>query len=257
MRFALLSLLLCIPVAAQMPKIEGDYSGVVGPLHLKLHLKAGAGGAVDGTLDSVDQGATGLPCANFNLEHTTLSFEVPSVGGKWHGTVSDDGATLTGSWWQGAEIPLVFHRDASFDAAEKPSRVDGVWLGTLGGKLRVQVHVKSDRAGKEYCSMDSLDQGASDLPCENVQLESNHFSFAVPVVQGHWSGTLNDDGNQLTGTWSQLGHDLPLQLNRQTTALAPEKPKPPKFDDAIPPVSPAELKAVLDKDVAAALQNGS
>ena len=30
----------------------------------------------------------GLPCANFRLDEKSLSFAVPSVGGKWDGTVS-------------------------------------------------------------------------------------------------------------------------------------------------------------------------
>ena len=58
-----LTILVSIGAAvAQTPKLGGDYSGVLGPLHLKLHLKVGSG-AVEGTLDSVDQGANGLVVA--------------------------------------------------------------------------------------------------------------------------------------------------------------------------------------------------
>jgi len=112
---------------AQTPKLAGDYSAMLGPLHVKLHLKTDAGGAIEGTLDSPDQGAMGLPGANFHLDGQALSFDVPSVSGKWHGTVSADGATLDGSWSQGQEMPLVFRRDVPFEAAEKLSRVDGIW----------------------------------------------------------------------------------------------------------------------------------
>jgi CubicO group peptidase (beta-lactamase class C family) len=257
-----LSVLVCLgAAAAQTPKLGGDYSGMLGPLHLKLHLKVGASGALEGTLDSLDQGAMGLPCAKFHVDPKALSFEVPSVGGKWHGTISDDGALLKGSWSQGQEMPLAFRRDGSeapFVAAEKPSRVDGIWLGTLeagGAKLRIQVHVKSDRAGKEYCSLDSLDQGAAGLPCDNVQFKGNHFSFEVPSVKGHWMGTLAENGNELDGVWSQ-GQDLPLRLTRQPVALTTKTPEPPKYDAALAPVSISELKAVLDRDLAAALKSG-
>ena len=105
MTFRCLSVLLyTVAGMAQTPKLVGDYSGMLGPLHLKLHLKTPATGAIEGTLDSVDQGAMGLPGANFHLDGKALSFDVPSVGGKWHGTVSDDGATLTGSWSQGLSL---------------------------------------------------------------------------------------------------------------------------------------------------------
>ena len=245
--------------AAQPPNAGGDYVGMLGALHLKLHLKIEAGGAAKGTLDSVDQGAMGLPCANIRFGDKTLSFDVPSVGGTWHGTVSADGATLDGSWSQGEELPLVFRRDVPFAAAEKPSRVDGIWLGTLeagGAKLRIQVQVKSDRAGKEFCSMDSLDQGATGIPCDKVQFSGDHFSFEIPAVHGVWSGTLSADGNDLSGTWSQ-GKDLPLRLVRQTAAITVKPPAPPKFDAAMAPVPLGELKAVLDRDLAVSLKDGA
>lgn len=260
MTFRCLSVLLyTVAGMAQTPKLVGDYSGMLGPLHLKLHLKTPATGAIEGTLDSVDQGAMGLPGANFHLDGKALSFDVPSVGGKWHGAVSDDGATLTGSWSQGQEIPLVFNRDQPFAAAEKPSPVDGIWLGTLsagGANLRVQTQVKSDRAGKLYCSLNSLDQGAMDLACENVQLDGSRFSFEVPAVKGSWSGTLAESGNELAGTWTQ-GAPLPLRFTRQTSLAKPKAPEPPKFGEAMPPVPLADLKSVLDRDLAEALKDGA
>jgi D-alanyl-D-alanine-carboxypeptidase/D-alanyl-D-alanine-endopeptidase len=241
---------------AQTPKIVGDYSGMLGPLHGKLHVKVDASGTLQCTLDSLEQGAMGLACANVRLEGTALSFDIPVVGGKWHGTVSADGATLDGSWSQGAEQPLTFHRDEPFSAAEKPSRVDGIWLGTLGGALRVQIQVKSDRAGKEYCALDSLDQGAMGLPCDKVQFDGKAFSFAVPAVNGHWSGTLAENGNDLNGAWSQ-GQEIPLPFIRQTVALTAKPPAPPKFDAAMPAVPIGELKAVLDRDLAQVLKQGA
>src|SRR5271157_5774228 len=138
------------PVSAQQkPAIAGDYAGTLGPLHLKLHLKIDAAGAVAGTLDSTDQGAIGIPCADFHLEGQALSFTVPAVHGSWKGTVSADGVALSGAWDQGGPQPLNFVRD-TFVPADKPSQVDGIWLGalTVGGQsLRAQLHVKSDSMG--------------------------------------------------------------------------------------------------------------
>ncbi len=255
-----LALFVCVLAAgAQAPQVGGDYSGTLGPLHLKLHLKVTASGALEGSLDSVDQGAMGLPCANFRLGEKELSFDVPSVGGTWHGTVTTDGATLDGSWSQGQEMPLVFRRDEPFVPAEKPSRVDGIWLGTLeapGAKLRIQFQVKSDRSGKEYCSMDSLDQAATGIPCDKVESNGDHYSFDIPSINGRWSGTLSQDGNELDGTWSQ-GADFPLRLVRQTVAITLKAPPPPKYDTALAPVPVGELKAVLDHDLAQALKDGA
>jgi serine-type D-Ala-D-Ala carboxypeptidase/endopeptidase len=80
--------------AAQALELPGNYTGVLGPLHLQLHLQADADGALSGTLDSVDQQTNGLFCTNFHFNGKALAFDVPSVGGKWRGTVSDDGVRL-------------------------------------------------------------------------------------------------------------------------------------------------------------------
>jgi D-alanyl-D-alanine-carboxypeptidase/D-alanyl-D-alanine-endopeptidase len=262
--FALL--LFCIWVAA-MPyraraqaaaKIAGDYVGMLGPLHVKLHLKVDTAGGITGTLDSVDQGANGIPCADFHLAGEALSFTVPAVHGTWKGTVSGDGKTLTGTWDQGAPTPLAFTRD-TFVAAAKPSRVDGIWLGSLeagGATLRLQLHVKSDSAAQEYCSVDSLDQGSMGIGCAQAGLSGDEFSFDVPAVKGHYAGKLSTDGNTLAGTWSQGGNALPLTLARQAEAIAAKPVAPPKFDAAMAPVDADHLQAVLDRDFAGALKSG-
>lgn len=93
------------------PTIAGDYLGTLGPLHVKLHLKVDPSGLVTGTLDSPDQGANGIPCADFHLDGQVLSFTVPAVHGSWKGTVANDGASLSGTWDQGGPQLLNFARD--------------------------------------------------------------------------------------------------------------------------------------------------
>src|SRR5579871_6413838 len=81
--------------AQATPAIAGDYAGALGPLHVKLHLKVDTAGAITGALDSPNQGANGIPCADLHLDGQTLSFSVPAVHGSWKGTVSADAKTLT------------------------------------------------------------------------------------------------------------------------------------------------------------------
>src|SRR6267154_2079729 len=88
-----------LPFGAQAqtaPPISGEYTGTLGPLHLRLHLKTDASGTLSGTMDSPDQGANGLACEDFKLESKALSFSVPIVHGTWKGTISADAKTLTG-----------------------------------------------------------------------------------------------------------------------------------------------------------------
>jgi CubicO group peptidase (beta-lactamase class C family) len=253
----LISTFILAPSRAQeRPGVVGDYAGVLGGvLHVKLHIKIDAAGAITGTLDSTDQGALGIPCTDFKLDGQALTFSVPAVHGTWKGTVTADG--LPGTWDQGAPQSLNFVRD-TFVPAEKPSPVDGIWLGTLQAgpqSLRIQIHVKSDSTGHQFCSLDSLDQGAMGLQCDKVIFNAPNFSFEVPVVQGTFSGKLSGDSTALNGTWSQ-GSPMPLNLIRKLAALTAASVPPPTYDPAMPPVSLADLQSVLDKDLAEALKGG-
>src|ERR1035441_8633113 len=72
------------------------------------------------------------------------------------------------------------------------SPADGIWLGRLGAgpqALRLQLHLKVGAAGAGNCALDSLDQGAPGIPCNNEQVSGTAVSFDVPVVQGKFSGT--------------------------------------------------------------------
>ena len=86
--------------------------------------------------------------------------------------------------------------------------------------------------------MDSLDQGARDIPVETITVKGNTVRLEVKTVQGVYAGALNDAGNKMTGTWKQGGQSLPLTLERsQGTEVAsePEPLSPPSWRPASRP----------------------
>ncbi|MGH7293487.1 MAG: serine hydrolase domain-containing protein, partial [Polyangiaceae bacterium] len=136
-----------------------------------------------------------------------------------------------------------------------PPTASGVWLGTLpaGGKgLRLQLRLDLAPTPSS-CSLDSLDQRAMGIPCTNVVLAGASLSIDVPAVRGKLAGTVSADGATMTATWTQGGVTLPLVLARQAAPI--DAPKL-VLDPALPPVEPANLKEVLDRDFAAALASG-
>ena len=100
-------------VGQQKLDLNGDYSGSLGPHPVKLHLRVKSDGGLAGTVDSPDYALLGLACAGFHLDGQTLSFTVPIVRGTWVGLVDGNGASLAGTWSQGAPMPLNFTRVAT------------------------------------------------------------------------------------------------------------------------------------------------
>jgi D-alanyl-D-alanine-carboxypeptidase/D-alanyl-D-alanine-endopeptidase len=245
-----------LPAAAQESgAIQGDFSGVLGPLTLKLHVRAAADGSLSCTLDSESQGALGLACADVHRDGQNFSFSVPSVRGSWKGSVDSQGSSLTGTWDQGTPMPLKFSKNDPA-AAGKASPVDGVWLGTLPAKaqpLRIQVVVSSDAQGQEHCAVDSIDQGAFNVECANVAYVDRNLSFDVPVFKGHWAGELSADQNTLTGTWNQ-GVPVALNLTRQAKRWSPP---PVAFDPAEPAAKVADMQSVMSRDLEQAVKAGA
>ena len=255
-------------VAQEKPDVAGDYSGEIAGQEVGLHLKIEADGNLSGALDHLDPKAPWMfVLADLHLDGRTLSFAIPSANATWKGEIEKNGS-LSGSWNQKSGSWLVDFTRLKFVPAARPSPVDGIWLGEqqVWGKssTRVQIVVKSDAAGREYCTLDALDIYYMDLQCANVAFAGNDFSFDVPAAGTRWTGKLAADGNTLSGsTHAKLlkdgkTQDLPQELNfSRQTALTPEKARPAAaYDAAMPPVTAAELESVLDRDLAEALKNG-
>ena len=103
--------------AQQKPSFAGDYAGMLGPLHVKLHVIAASDGTLSCTVDSPDQGMSGVKCADFHVNGQALSFTVPAVNGTWTGLISNEGSSLTGVWSQGSPTPLNLTRISTTAAA--------------------------------------------------------------------------------------------------------------------------------------------
>jgi hypothetical protein len=96
--------------AQQKANFAGEFSGNLGPSQVRLHLVAGPGGTVTGTVDSPSQNLFGLKCDNLQVNGNSLSFTVPAVHGAWVGFLSENANSLSGMWSQGATMQLNFTR---------------------------------------------------------------------------------------------------------------------------------------------------
>jgi pimeloyl-ACP methyl ester carboxylesterase len=95
-------------------KPEGDWKGTldagVVKLDLVLHVLR-KDGALSATLDSPDQGATGLSIDSISITGKLLRFEMKSLGASYEGTFSADGSQIQGEFsQQGQKLPLTLKR---------------------------------------------------------------------------------------------------------------------------------------------------
>jgi hypothetical protein len=99
-------------------KAAGIWNGTLAAgaanLRLRVNISKTAAGAATGKLDSLDQGANGIPLSAITYKDGKVRFEAPGIGGVYEGTLAADGSTLTGQWQQGGQtLPLDFKRTTS------------------------------------------------------------------------------------------------------------------------------------------------
>src|ERR1017187_7478297 len=105
--FAILSLaaLALSPLCRAQSQIAGDWQGTLNAggvqLRLALHVAAAKDGSLTATLDSVDQGANGIPVTSVTLKDSKLSLTVDAVHGTYEGTINKDATEIDGTWSEG------------------------------------------------------------------------------------------------------------------------------------------------------------
>ncbi len=103
--------------------------------------------------------------------------------------------------------------------------VEGRWEGVLEvpGVARLRLVLKLKRQGAGLAgSLDSPDQGESDLPISGVTFAGDtlRFVFPHPEAPGSYEGTMGADGVRIEGYWSQGGGRLPLAFTRPGAAAS-------------------------------------
>jgi hypothetical protein len=237
--FVVLSLLAALSLAtaalasAPAGKASGHWEGSITvqgrDLPIVVDLDQGADGVWKGEIDIPVQGIRNLALDAVSSDATTVSFHMTGVPGDptFQGTFAEGGGSVSGDMLQsGQTFPFRMTRTGAPTLGAKPegpalvekgvpgTGVEGEWHGVLSMGLRLIVKVKKNAEGAYTGTMDSVDQGAKDLPLDTVTFEGNVLSFSMTAIGGAFEGTLADDGSKIAGTWSQGGGASPLELLR-------------------------------------------
>ncbi len=115
-----------------------------------------------------------------------------------------------------------------------PKDLTGQWQGTAQGAppapaQRVVFLVSRANAGWKtvFNYIDLIAQGQGIPRSANLTLQGSSVDIKVPGNGGVYHGQLSADGKVITGSWTQGGPDMTLNLTRATTETAWEVPKPP------------------------------
>lgn len=102
--------------SGEVQVLEGVWEGALDvpggtKLHLRFNFTKNADGSITATLDSLDQGANGLPINSIARTGDSVKLDVKVVGGTYEGTLSKDASTMTGTFTQaGMPLPLTLQR---------------------------------------------------------------------------------------------------------------------------------------------------
>jgi hypothetical protein len=210
---------------ARAQNITGDWGGTLhtggGDLHLALHITRSNDGGYQGSMDSIDQYAKGIPLSAIALKDSNLTFEAPSVQGSYTGKVASDSNEIAGTWTQGTPLPLNFTRakptpDKPGPDRAKPSDIDGDWSRTLdtgSAQLHLVFHIVNTSAGLT-ATLDSLDQGAMGIPVTTITRKDFELKMELKQIGGVYDGKISADHSTINGTWSQGANSFPLVLKR-------------------------------------------
>ena len=187
------------------------------------------------TLDSPDEGLSGLKLSSVVIDQSRLAFELKVSNAKYEGKLNAAGTEATGTWSQrGASMPLSFVKKDKVTPEPKVVGKEQIWEGKLGVgaglEIRLVVRVQKTEDGPLLGKFDSPDQGAKGLKLDSVTLDKTKLTFAMKAIGATYEGKLNPDENEAVGTFTQNGAKIPLTLKKTDKASVlrrPQTPKPP------------------------------
>jgi CubicO group peptidase (beta-lactamase class C family) len=134
-------------------------------------------------------------------------------------------------------IPMTADADVPVAAAEESS-IAGHWVGEVevpGTKLGFDIDFTQKPDGSWTGDISIPMQNAKDLPLGNITAKGKELSFEITEVPGSptFKGTLSDDGQKISGQFTQGGQAFPFAMSRSAGLKAKAKQALVGFDEIV------------------------
>lgn len=118
----------------------------------------------------------------------------------------------------------------SFTSFLSAQDISGTWHGKLTvptGSLNIVFHINRTEQGTYVTTLDSPDQGATNIKTESTTLQDSTITIQIPMIHASYKGILSSE-NTITGVFIQ---GIPLVLNLEKGEAPkkkrPQEPQPP------------------------------
>ena len=169
-------------------------------------------------------GASGIPLDPITFAEGRWTFHIKGGAGDptMTATLSADGQILAGSLKQGASLaPFTLKRsgEPKVEVPKQSPPVRKEFLGTWEGKLevgqtlRMVLKISNSILGSAAVLI-SPDQANAQMPVASIEQKESKLTLRVNVLGGIYSGEINKEATQLSGTWTQQGMSFPLVFQK-------------------------------------------
>ena len=240
--------------------LAGHWNGSVevGKFKLRILLKIvkEADGHLTATMDVIDQGARDLPIAALLFNDPDVRLEFDQFGAAFNGALSADRNEIKGAIDEGPggkPITLIFKRAPENTQPEPPKSYTfgpgeahdfrGYWKTTVKPTpdlaLRIGLKIGRKPDGTFEALMDSLDQGAKDIPASVLTVTERKIKLEWQASQLVFEAELDAPGDKLAGNWKQGPKPMSVTFERVDK---PETVLPDNLSFEPDPASPQDLR---------------
>jgi hypothetical protein len=230
-RWMVLTTLVLWPVASVRAQTAGDPAGhwdgaihaPFGDVRVEVDLATNDRGTLAGTFSNPAERLHGLPLAKVAVDGRAVDLEIKlgSDGQRFRGALSADGRSMSGDFLMGVyAVPFSLMRtgDARIEPPPRSPAIDkaleGAWNGAFDIEGRsMAVVVTMTNQGDGTATGNWLNEGGVQIPL-TIAHQGDRLTLGTKVTPASYSGTVNLDGTEIVGTYTEGRLELPLTLLR-------------------------------------------